>query len=1313
MDHLTGARKQLEDLAKTKLPILTRRRWPWSQKGQNEETVQTDPTSPSTTSPDVGLRGLCQNCSKIDLESMLARETNEQNAGLLLSFTTPNCPFCAIVSDSIRTRWGNDWNTQKLCGAVDKPPTLFIQSRSPLTVRSNGPVEHPHARLLLAIDIIPAELERHSTSVNKEVTKIKDRHIIAEIESLPDPSAPANPNEKTYLARREVSPQADIALVKQWLAECKTHKHSKTAHTGIDSDFLFREPGFRLIDVENECLVQVTERCDYIALSYVWGAVPTVLWRYNSSSKKPILLTIKENVTRLGAPRSLTTSQVAEFEDARIPTTVQDAMEFTRRIGMKYLWVDTLCIVQNDSEDKGRIIGSMDDIYSTATATLVGAAGVDADAGLSGVRNRPSSTLVPTKVPRGSKTGDLNLSICLRSLSEEVRRSTWHTRGWTFQEQSLSRRCLYFTPNEIFFNCDQAQFREGYRVDTTNSHVELRMGPPWWTRNLRKDPDPTPYRYLGNPDSLGAQEYQSAVQDYMRRNLTVLDDILNAFEGVFNRFSGADRATRLGIRDTQGIPAHLLYLGLLWFPSDGTKRRPALKAPSEATLSHFSSWSWSSRLGPVDFVFGESEWVSRNISYALRNRLPIHVSIVSWHFSGSARQEWTHSSWKAAYSEERTTSSKVKGELSHTNKYLTERIGVDLEKLRGQPALEPPSDLLSGELGFLGAYLPKGEVTLALSEGKSAGTIKTLEHSGQFRFDDEPCEADQYILIVSADTIKKPADAQSTLPMDSQLLYITAATALVGLISLYLFRSLWSSPGLAADESERAKAYAARAASHEPAAYITELASALPSSVILPRDVAAFVPAMKGWFSSQNRDIIPACIVRPRDVQELSTAVKHIQREHADRARQGNTTEGLFAVRAGGANPATGISGVENGVVLDLSLLSKVEPAEDGSSVTIGGGAYWLDVYKALEGKGIGVVGGRSSPVGVGGSCLQGGMSFWSPMYGFMCSNVISYQVVLADGSIVTASADENPDLWRALKGGGNNFGIVSQFQVRSFPIPDKIWTGSFVSPGFLGARSIKAFHQHVRNCVSGEPGAFDEHATAPILSMGYLTDVGISICFHYLAYTKPSPGGKWPEYWAKSPFRSLWGVQNVSKNETVHKAVVEMGVLSKTDNRNAYGTTTIKNDLETILAVRQICRDAIPSIKHVKNCMFIFVLQTVLPQWMSKGDPNMLGLEDCAEPLIIVSFAVNWNTRKDDEVVTGTVRRCLERIEEVAAANNASHPFRFSNYSSEWQQPLKGCGPENMRFMRGVSEKYDPEGLFQTGCFGGFKLDKDEKMKI
>ncbi|KAI9157880.1 FAD-dependent monooxygenase CTB5 [Paramyrothecium foliicola] len=489
----------------------------------------------------------------------------------------------------------------------------------------------------------------------------------------------------------------------------------------------------------------------------------------------------------------------------------------------------------------------------------------------------------------------------------------------------------------------------------------------------------------------------------------------------------------------------------------------------------------------------------------------------------------------------------------------------------------------------------------------------------------------------------------------------------------------------------------------EPADYVKELARELPDSVVFPRNEAAFRRAMEGYWSQQNRDMIPACVVQPRDTQELSIAVKHLQREHTSRLLR-RDQNGLFAIRSGGANPAFGISGVKNGVVLDLSLLNEVTPSKDGSSVVVGAGAYWVKVYAELEKRNLAVVGGRSSPVGVGGSTLQGGMSFYSPKHGFICSNVLSYEVVLADGSILKASADEHPDLWRALKGGGNNFGVVSRFTYKAFPAGD-VWAGSFIGFGFEATKTLKALHDYVK--LANDPMVFDERASVPIVSAGYSHDYGVTAFHTHLVYTEPSPSRDWPEYWKKSPFRTLWRFRNAFKNQSLSSAVTSLGSLSPSGLRNVYGTTTIKNDFKTILAVHQIWKDHIPLVKHAKGGLFCLILQPLLPQWVNKGQPNVLGLDDCQEPLIVVSFALSWCDPKEDKALPAAVRKAIAAIEKAAIANHASHPYRFMNYATEMQRPLDGYGVENMDLMRRVSRRYDPQGLFQTGCLGGHKLEE------
>lgn len=133
-----------------------------------------------------------------------------------------------------------------------------------------------------------------------------------------------------------------------------------------------------------------------------------------------------------------------------------------------------------------------------------------------------------------------------------------------------------------------------------------------------------------------------------------------------------------------------------------------------------------------------------------------------------------------------------------------------------------------------------------------------------------------------------------------------------------------------------------------------------------------------------------------------------------------------FAVRSGGHSPNPGWSSIsEPGVLIDLRHLNEIRVNPDKTIVSIGPGKRWGEVYEALDPYGISVVGGRIPQVGVGGLILGGGLSHFSGKYGLAADNVKNFEVVVADGKVVDASATANSDLFWALKGGGPNFGSL------------------------------------------------------------------------------------------------------------------------------------------------------------------------------------------------------------------------------------------------------------------------------------------------
>ncbi|GKZ37673.1 hypothetical protein AbraIFM66950_009322 [Aspergillus brasiliensis] len=186
-----------------------------------------------------------------------------------------------------------------------------------------------------------------------------------------------------------------------------------------------------------------------------------------------------------------------------------------------------------------------------------------------------------------------------------------------------------------------------------------------------------------------------------------------------------------------------------------------------------------------------------------------------------------------------------------------------------------------------------------------------------------------------------------------------------------------------------------------------------------------------------------------------------------------------FSVRGGGHLQNPGFTSNDGGVVLSLSKFNHVKLSDDKSTADVGLGLRWLDVYKALDPHGLAVAGGRIPTVGVPGLLLGGGISFQNSQYGVGAMGVSNYEVVLADSSIVNANAQENSDLFWALKGGGPNFaqGIVTKMDLVT--VPTESWAEARIYPPTAYPELVKGLMKYHEAIEVDNKASLVWHATS------------------------------------------------------------------------------------------------------------------------------------------------------------------------------------------------------------------------------------------
>lgn len=538
---------------------------------------------------------LCVVCRHIDFEYVGYHASSQYSSNTFsvqrdfpaVSNSSQNCFFCRKIL-SLITNW--------LCRSPAEQTEGLDVSRSRIDIRLDTdwhtvakgegyPEEKTHSDRLMISCAIPR--------LNVDNDSEETRFLTFFLQKYEDPpilvrTYPYDDLHYWIGASRQTSPYtgrkrplaADLSLFKEWKQMCQQQHGDKCSQIFKGTQKILP----RVIDVNQRCLVMANDDDKWVCLSYVWGKTNTIGL-------------LKGNVQAFSIPGSLS----ADF----LPNIVEDAVQIAKGLAEQYLWVDSLCIMQDDEEDKDTFLSQMDSIYALATVVIVAATCIDANSYLPGVK--PGSryqkqdlfrirnvTLMQSLDPVTGVKVDLLTRRAAAYLGETV----WNTRAWTLQERFLASRSLVCTAEQIFWECEEAfwcedSFREIPCISPDPNRTSLCGG----KLNLSWNPEIATFDHY----------YRVLLEEYSARALTFPRDRLNAFSGIIRAFERS-----MGLKFFWGMPTSFVESALAWGSrTPGLRRRSGFPAPdgSSKGKDQFPSWSWISWTGS-----GHSKLNSQNLT---------------------------------------------------------------------------------------------------------------------------------------------------------------------------------------------------------------------------------------------------------------------------------------------------------------------------------------------------------------------------------------------------------------------------------------------------------------------------------------------------------------------------------------------------------------------------------------------------------------------------------------------------------------------------------------------------------------------------
>ncbi|KAI1393264.1 FAD-binding domain-containing protein [Hypoxylon trugodes] len=462
--------------------------------------------------------------------------------------------------------------------------------------------------------------------------------------------------------------------------------------------------------------------------------------------------------------------------------------------------------------------------------------------------------------------------------------------------------------------------------------------------------------------------------------------------------------------------------------------------------------------------------------------------------------------------------------------------------------------------------------------------------------------------------------------------------------------------------------------------------------VTSPLDLS-YLDEQSDYWSTSCAALKPSCIIFPKVADEVAAIVKVLN----------NNTEN-FAIKSGGHNPNNGWSSVQGGPLISTQKLKQVILDQETGIAKVGPGQRLDSISAELQGTGWTFVGGRIGNTGVGGLVLGGGLSYMSAQYGWAASSVLEYEIVLANGTIATASATQNADLFRALKGGGNNFGIITTYTLQLYRQGD-IFGGNlvFLRTPETDSKMLKAVRDFT------DYNEDDKAAVIVTAERGNIDLIDTWILFLFYDGIDV-PEGTFKNFTDIGPLLDTTKVQTYADLIGGSNWVIVKGSVVQ------IGTETIpmpsaENGVKVMEGIHSHWRNITDTVLLEPGVIASIAYQPFpkrIAQAAKERSVDLIDAEDDAQRLILelnYSFLPQGDYDKMDQVLQNTYGGVRDRVvgwQQDGTLPDIYLPI-FMNYGFHQQDYFSRLLPENRAFAHSVSESVDPDGFFRTRI-GGWK---------